>query len=82
MGGIGMFVSAEEESDDTMTRIVERYYRILVRIGSSLQSPFLLAFRPYWGWQFMQTGWGKLNDIGKVVNFFTTLEIPAPALNA
>lgn len=82
MGGIGMVVSAEEESDDTMTRIVERYYRILVRIASSLQSPFLLAFRLYWGWQFMQTGWGKLNDIGKVVNFFTTLEIPAPAFNA
>jgi hypothetical protein len=30
----------------------------------------------------MQTGWGKLNDIGKVVNFFSDLGIPAPALNA
>jgi putative oxidoreductase len=27
-------------------------------------------------------GMGQLNDIGKVVNFFTALEIPAPALNA
>ena len=30
----------------------------------------------------MQTGWGKLSDIHKVVGFFTQLGIPAPALNA
>src|SRR5258708_27561717 len=30
----------------------------------------------------MQTGWGKLTDIGKVIGFFTDLGIPAPALNA
>ena len=38
--------------------------------------------RLYWGWQFLQTGWGKLTDIRKVVHFFTQLGIPAPALNA
>ena len=65
-----------------MTRLVERYYRMLIRVSSSLQSPFLLAVRLYWGWQFMQTGWGKLTDIGKVIGFFTDLGIPAPALNA
>jgi putative oxidoreductase len=36
----------------------------------------------YWGWQLVQTGWGKLGDINKVINFFTSLGIPAPALNA
>jgi putative oxidoreductase len=51
-------------------------------MSSRLQSPFLLAVRLYWGWQFMQTGWGKLSDINKVVGFFTDLGIPAPALNA
>src|ERR1700751_5250000 len=60
----------------------EKYYRLLIRASSSLQSPFLLAVRLYWGWQFMQTGWGKLTDINKVVGFFTQLGIPAPALNA
>src|SRR5260221_11297614 len=30
----------------------------------------------------MQTGWGKLTGINKVVGFFTDLGIPAPALNA
>ena len=65
-----------------MMQIVEKYYRLLVHVSSRLQSPFLLAVRLYWGWQFMQTGWGKLTDIGKVANFFTTLGIPAPLLNA
>jgi putative oxidoreductase len=63
-------------------QLAEKYYRLLIRASSSLQSPFLLAVRLYWGWQFMQTGWGKLSDINKVVGFFTDLGIPAPALNA
>ena len=57
-------------------------YELLIRVGNSLQSPFLLAVRLYWGWQFAQTGWGKLGNIHKVIGFFTTLGIPAPALNA
>jgi putative oxidoreductase len=65
-----------------MMQLAEKYYRLLVRVSSSLQSSFLLAVRLYWGWQFMQTGWGKLSDINKVVGFFTDLGIPAPVLNA
>src|SRR6201987_473865 len=49
---------------------------------SHLQSPLLLALRLYWGWQFFQTGYGKLMHISKVVGFFTTLGIPFPAFNA
>ena len=30
----------------------------------------------------MQTGWGKLHNVGKVTEFFTSLGIPFPALNA
>lgn len=47
-----------------------------------LQSPLLLAIRLYWGWQLMQTGWGKLHNIPKVVEFFTSLNIPMPGFNA
>jgi putative oxidoreductase len=65
-----------------MKELPEKYYLLLIRVASSLQSPFLLAVRLYWGWQFMETGWGKLTDIGKVIGFFTELGIPAPALNA
>src|ERR1700739_4039898 len=65
-----------------MMQLAEKYYRLFIRVSSSLQSPFLLGVRLYWGWQFMQTGWGKPTDISKVVGFFTELGIPAPALNA
>jgi putative oxidoreductase len=65
-----------------MTTLLDTYYRLLIRIASGLQSPFLLAVRLYWGWQFAQTGWGKLNNIDKVIHFFTQLGIPAPVLNA
>ena len=49
---------------------MEKYNSFFILVLSSLQSPFLLAVRLYWGWQFAQTGWGKLTNIGKVVNFF------------
>jgi putative oxidoreductase len=57
-------------------------YEALIRAASALQSPFLLAVRLYWGWQFAQTGWGKLQHLPKVVGFFTSLGIPAPAFSA
>jgi putative oxidoreductase len=49
---------------------------------SLLQSPFLLAIRLYWGWQFAQTGWGKLHNIEKITGFFASLNIPFPAFSA
>src|SRR5271155_2101397 len=63
-------------------QFIENNYNRLIKASSSLQSLFLLAVRLYWGWQFMQTGWGKLTNIGKVIQFFTQLGIPAPVLNA
>jgi putative oxidoreductase len=47
-----------------------------------LQSPFLLAIRLYWGWQFAQTGWGKMHNIAKITGFFMSLDIPFPAFSA
>ncbi|MGA3210137.1 MAG: DoxX family protein [Terriglobales bacterium] len=57
-------------------------YRLFARIASLLQSPFLLAVRAYWGWQFLQTGLGKLHDLNRVTGFFATLGIPFPHANA
>lgn len=56
--------------------------KILVRAASKLQSPFLLIIRLYWGWQFFLTGKGKLMHIERTANFFQTLHIPMPTLNA
>jgi putative oxidoreductase len=47
-----------------------------------LRHPFLLFVRLYWGIQFMQSGWGKLHNLDKVTDFFTTLNLPAPHVTA
>ena len=57
-------------------------YRLLDRLTDYLQSPFLLAVRLYWGWQFAQSGWGKLHSIPRVTDFFASLNIPFPHANA
>jgi len=57
-------------------------YRRFLNLLNFLQSPFLLLVRVYWGWQFWQAGWGKLQDISKPIGFFTELGIPFPVFNA
>ena len=57
-------------------------YRGAVSLLNRLQSPLLLAIRLYWGFQFMQDGWGKLTHLDKVAGFFTTLNLPAPGATA
>ncbi len=61
---------------------IELLYGWLCRIANSLQSPFLLLVRLFWGWQFFQSGWAHLNNMAKFVEFFEGLGIPAPSLNA
>jgi putative oxidoreductase len=46
------------------------------------QSLLLLLIRLYWGWQFAQDGWGKLNHLGRVTDYFTQLNLPAPHMTA
>jgi len=57
-------------------------YRRLINLLNYLHSPFLLVVRLYWGWQFWQAGFGKLQDISKPIGFFTDLGIPFPVFNA
>lgn len=47
-----------------------------------LRSPLLLLIRLYWGWQFAQTGWGKLHHVHHVIGFFNSLGIPHPEIVA
>lgn len=51
-------------------------------VADFLQSPLLLAIRLYWGWQFAQTGWGKLTHLDRTAGFFESLNIPLPKVNA
>src|SRR3984893_18259135 len=64
-----------------MKQLIHIYRGISEKL-SYLQSPFLLAVRLYWGWQFVQTGWGKMHHIAKITGFFMSLNIPFPAFNA
>ncbi len=57
-------------------------YRRAVSALSLLQSPMLLAVRLYWGFQFAQTGWGKLHNLAKITAYFASLNIPFPGFNA
>jgi putative oxidoreductase len=57
-------------------------YRRLLNLLNAVHSPVLLFLRLYWGWQFWQSGWGKLQDISKPIDFFTQLGIPFPVFNA
>jgi len=52
------------------------------RLAAGLQSPLLLVIRLYWGWQLFLTGRGKLLHLDRTADFFASLHIPAPKLNA
>ena len=49
---------------------------------SYAQTPFLLFVRLYWGWQLVESGWGKLHNLDKVTDFFTSLGLPMPGPTA
>jgi putative oxidoreductase len=57
-------------------------YENFATVASALRSPLLLAIRLYWGFLFAQTGWGKLNHLGRVTGYFATLGVPFPHANA
>lgn len=66
----------------TVQNHVLRLYDGFLRVLTSLQSPFLLAVRVYWGWQLSQNGWGKLHNLPHVTEFFASLGLPAPGFMA
>jgi putative oxidoreductase len=58
------------------------YYRLLVNGANYMQSPLLLILRVYFFCQLFVIGEGKLNNIGKIAGYFSTLGIPLPLFNA
>jgi putative oxidoreductase len=65
-----------------MNNLIRTTYDRFVLLARYLQNPLLLAIRLYWGWQFMQDGWGKMMHLDKVTDFFTSLNLPAPHTTA
>lgn len=54
----------------------------LDKIATFLPDPLLLGIRLYWGWQFFQTGKGKLMNLDATTEFFAELGLPFAKLNA
>jgi len=61
---------------------LDALYARWVALLEWLQAPFLLAIRLYWGGNFVVTGWGKVTNLSKITDYFTTLGIPFPHANA
>jgi putative oxidoreductase len=61
---------------------ISRGYGLVVKGGNLLQPVLLLAIRLIWGWRFFESGLGKLKNLGEVAEYFGTLGIPFPMVNA
>jgi putative oxidoreductase len=65
---------------DQNAGLIPALYRRFQLLSARLESPFLLVVRVYWGWQFAQSGWGRLHNVDRATGFFASLHIPAPHL--
>jgi putative oxidoreductase len=66
----------------SLTDRLSRFRRLVLQISSTLRWLPPTLSRLTLGWIFLQSGWGKLNDLPKVIAFFGDLGIPAPQIQA
>jgi len=66
----------------TLTHRASGLRRLVHAVSSKLRWLPPTVARLTIGWVFLQSGWGKLNNLPKVVAFFTELGIPAPQFQA
>jgi putative oxidoreductase len=59
-------------------KFIDNLYALFLRVAKSLQSPFLLFVRVFWGWQFIVAGRAKLADIPTFADRFAGWGVPAP----
>jgi putative oxidoreductase len=60
---------------------IRRPYELLVAGANYLQAPLLFALRVYFFWQLFLAGKGKLLNIERTAEFFSSLNIPMPILS-
>jgi putative oxidoreductase len=68
--------------DNPFLRFSASFYNFFIKVGSNLQSLFLLYMRITWGHQLFMAGLGKLSNIDPVVQFFVQLRILEPSFTA
>ncbi len=66
----------------TLTDRLSRFRRLVLRVSTGLRWLPATVARLTLGWVFVESGWGKLQNLEKVVAFFTDLGIPAPQIQA
>ncbi len=66
----------------TLMDRVSRLRRLIGSVAGALEWLPPLVARITLGWTFLETGWGKLHSIPRVVGYFTDLGIPAPEFQA
>lgn len=64
------------------TSIHRTAHAVLSTVARPAQPVLLLVIRLYWGWSFFLTGRGKLLHLDRTAEFFASLQIPWPKLNA
>jgi putative oxidoreductase len=75
-------VKTKEEVMNHLINLVRGATHLAERMGNALQWVSPTIARLTVGLVFFQSGWGKLHDLPKVINFFTELGLPAPAFQA
>ena len=77
-----MTTAAADSAKEKPSGLIPSLYRRFQHGSAALGSPFLLLVRVYWGWQFAQTGWGKLHHLSHVAQYFSSLGLPLPGFTA
>jgi putative oxidoreductase len=65
-----------------MIGILKGLYNSTSTAFNSAQSALLFAIRVYWGTQLAESGWGKIHNLDKVTEYFTSLNLPQPHMTA
>ena len=68
--------------ENSFIHFLHKVYSYFIKVGSNLQSLFLLYMRLTWGHQFFITGLAKFGNIDMVAHYFQTLHIGHPLFNA
>lgn len=79
---LGMKTNESLKNQTSCTGKLSCLYSAYLKLLDGLQGVFLLLIRLYWGFQFVQTGYGKLGNIARVTEYFSSLGIPLPSFHA
>jgi len=66
----------------TLTDRLSRLRRLVLRVSSTLRWLPPTVTRLTLGWVFIESGWGKLHSLPKVIAYFGELGIPTPQFQA